>query len=282
MPVRYLLGVVLGTLLLSLGASGCAHRTIVQVPGANAAPPGLSVIGTGEAKAPPDIARSNVGVEVRAETVEQATTQSNQRMSAILDALRQIGIAESDMRTHSFSISFEHAPMPPVPWPQGEVAPDEPAARGKAAPDAPSETKRSLAAPTVRGVYRASNMVEVTIRDLSKTGQVLQKATDAGANNIWGISFELEDPRPLLAEARAKAVEHAKQNAEALARLSGVELGQLVSISEGGGGPGPMPVFEMKTMDARGGGDVPIERGEVTVNQQVQLVYALPASDRSD
>jgi hypothetical protein len=128
----------------------------------------------------------------------------------------------------------------------------------------------------IRGYYRASNMLEVTVRDLDKAGQVLQAATDAGANNVWGISFELEDPQPLLAEARVKAVEHAKQNAEALAKLSGVKLGAIISVSEGGGAQGPVPPMFRMQAEAAQGGDIPIERGEVTVSQQVQIVYALP------
>jgi uncharacterized protein len=255
---------VLGALVMA----GCARPVVVHAPHALAPLRGITVTGVGEAKAPPDVARTNVGVEVRAETVEQATAQSNERMTAILAALRQVGIADADLRTHSFSISFEQAPVPPWPVPHAESAPAGPEARTKA-------EQEIAPPPAARGVYRASNMVEVTVRDLGKTGKVLQAATDAGANNVWGISFELEDPRSLIAEARVKAVESARQNAEALAQLSGVKLGAVVSVSEGAGGPGPMPMYEMKSMAAQGG-DVPVERGEITVTQQVQVVYALP------
>jgi hypothetical protein len=237
---------------------------------------GITVNGLGDAKAPPDIARANVGVEVRSETVEQATTEANQRMAAIVAALGKLGIAQKDMRTHSFSISFEQQPMPPVPLPQ-ESAQIEPAPRARqAAPGQTAAGSPAPAPPVIRGYYRASNMLEVTVRDLDKAGQVLQAATDAGANNVWGISFELEDPQPLLAEARVKAVEHAKQNAEALAKLSGVKLGAIISVSEGGGAQGPVPPMFRMQAEAAQGGDIPIERGEVTVSQQVQIVYALP------
>jgi uncharacterized protein YggE len=118
-------------------------------------------------------------------------------------------------------------------------------------------------------------MVEVTIRDLDAAGRVLQAATDAGANNVWGISFELEDPKPLVEQARVKAVENAKLNAVALAKLSGVQLGAIVSVTEGSSnGQPPQPVFAMKA--AREGGDTPVERGEITVTDEVQLVYSLP------
>ena len=260
---------------LGCAVAGCTRPPVVNIPPAGAPVRGVTVTGNGEAKAPPDIARTSIGVEMRADTVEQATLQANQRMSAIVDTLKRLGIADKDLRTHSLSIAFEQAPTPPVPLPQAESAPAEPGPRRKAA--APGTMTAPPAPPpaAVRGVYRASNMLEVTVRDLSKTGQVLQAATDAGANNVWGISFELEDPEPLLAQARAKAVEHAKRNAATLAQLNGVRLGPIVSISEGGmAGPVP-PMYSMRAEVAQGG-DVPIERGEVTVTQQVQIAYALP------
>ena len=262
--------------VFAITAVGCSSPNLVSLPSAVAPVRGITVNGIGDAKSPPDIARTNVGVEVRAETVEQATAESNQRMAAIVAALGKLGIEQKDMRTHSFSISFEQQPVPPVPLPH-ESASAEPAARPgqRSAPSvqtapAPSEP------PVIRGYYRASNMLEVTVRELDKAGQVLQAATDAGANNVWGISFELEDPQPLLAQARVKAVEHAKQNAQELAKLSGVKLGAIVSISEGGGTQGPVPPMFRMQAEAAHGGNVPIERGEVTVTQQVQIVYALP------
>ena len=179
-------------------------------------PQGLTVTGVGEAKATPDVARTNIGVEVRADAVEQATVESNRRMDAIIAAMRKLGIADRDLRSHSFSISFEQMPEPPAPAAAGRTAAARQDRRDRGAGAAPA----APAAPLVRGFYRASNMLEVTIRDLAKAGQVLQAATDAGANNVWGITFELEDDKPLLAKARAEAVADAKRNAQALAELA--------------------------------------------------------------
>lgn len=259
-------------LIATVALAGCAPHTVVT-PAYGAVPGGLTVSGSGQAKAAPDIARTNVGVEVRADSVEQATLQSNQRMDAILSALRGLGIADKDLRTHSFSISFEQLPVPPP-----QPLPVEPEPRGKlgAAGGAPATAPAAAQPEVVRGFYRASNMVEVTIRDLGKAGQVLQAATSAGANNVWGLTFEIEDPKPLMEKARAEAVADAKKNAQTLASLAGIQLGAIVSISEGGLQPGPTPpMYAMKAMDAAGG-DVPVERGEITITQQVQLVYALP------
>src|SRR5687768_7649951 len=88
--------------------AGCAHHATIEarVPNPGEAPHGISVSGQGDAKAAPDIARANLGVDVRGASVEQATNEANTRMAAITQALKQSGIADKDMRTHGFSIYF--------------------------------------------------------------------------------------------------------------------------------------------------------------------------------
>ena len=114
-------------------------------------------------------------------------------------------------------------------------------------------------------------MANVTVRDLDRVGDVLDAVIEAGANNIWGVSFGLEDPAAPQAEARAKAIDDAKARAGALAELSGVELGPVMSISEVvGGGIAPMPVMAAERV-ASGAG--PISPGEVEVSYQVQVAY---------
>jgi uncharacterized protein YggE len=256
----------LASLLLVLTGGACTHYSTVQTtaPGLNEPPRGIVVAGQGEAKAPPDVARVNLGVESRMPTVEQATADANGRANAIVAALKQAGIADQDLRTHNFSINFEQDPVPPPqPLPQqSEARSKEKVAATTATVPAP--------APSVRGHYRVSNMLEVTLRDVAKVGAVIKLATDAGANNVWGIAFEIDDPDALRATARTQAIDRAKRNAQELARLGGVKLGKLVSMSESDGGGGhPM----MKSVAQYDSSNVPIEGGELTVNHQVQLVY---------
>jgi uncharacterized protein len=236
-----------------LAAAGCSHTTVRPVmPNPNEPAHGITVSGQGEAKAAPDIARANMGVEVRAETAEQATADVNGRMAAVIAALKQAGVADKDLRTSNLSIGFEQDPQPPV------VVMPQPAPEASA----------------IRGHYRATNMVEATIRDMNAIGRLLKLATDAGANNVWGIQFEIEDPQALRAQARAQAIERAKQNAQELARLTGVKLGKLVSISESDGG-GYQPMMKSVANEMRQAADAPVEKGEITVNHQVQLLYSL-------
>jgi uncharacterized protein YggE len=125
----------------------------------------------------------------------------------------------------------------------------------------------------LRGVYRVSNMVQVTIRDLNTVGDIIDAAVAAGANNVWGVTFGLEDTEALEAQAREKAVANARARAESLAELNGVAVGDVIHISEIVGAQ-PGPVFAEAARAAFGGG-APIEAGEVTFSTQIQIVYSM-------
>jgi len=262
--------------------SGCAHQHAHgphphgPFGGGMGMGTGVSVVGVGEVKAAPDIARTNVGVEARASQVEQATAEANQRMAAVISALRAAGVADADLRTHSLSISFERDYQPPPPPVPVETAPVK-ATAGKAAVTAVAEP-----APAPAGFYRVSNMVEVTIRDLQRASQVLSAATSAGANQLWGISFEVADTAPLVAEARAKAVDKAKQIAEQLQQLTGVVLGPIVAVTDGAATPGPVMPMMAAARAELANSSMPVERGELTVTHQVTILYSVKDAAKHD
>jgi len=211
----------------------------------------ITVVGRGEVKVKPELATTTVGVDVQGATVEAAMEDAQARMTAILAALKQLGIADKDIQTSNFSISFERQ----VP---------EPRVAAQATPGA-------IEPPA--GFYRLSNMVTVTIRDLTKVAEVLDTAVKAGANNVWGITFGLDDTDALEAQAREAAVKDALARAQTLAQLNGVEVGEVVSISEiVGSTPGPM--YDM-AVRAQGGGGTPVEPGEVAFSTQIQIVYSI-------
>lgn len=234
--------------LLSSAACAGGPQRVVQ----SGVAPGISVTGHGEARGAPDIARITIGIEVRAQAAADATEQANRQASAITAAITGSGVAALDIQTQNFSINFEQQPEPYPPQP----------GPASAAPEAP------------RGFYRVSNSLLVTVRDVSKLGAVLGAATGAGANNIWGITFEIDDPTKLEAQAREEAVKEARARAEQLASLAGVKLGKVVSVSELGGSAMPMQggaQFNMKAARS----DVPVQGGELTVNQDVQVLFSI-------
>lgn len=273
-------GLVSALLFGSVGLASACTPQVVSCPAASASAPvrGITVSGIGKASGAPNIARSTIGVEARAGTAEEATAEVNARMAQVIAAIKQAGVAAADVRTSTLSLNFERnyeQPPRPVELPVPSAAPAlAPAATNKAKP-AVAAPPAAPVAPSVKlpqGFYTASNNVEVTIRNLDVAGKVLSAATSAGANQIYGLRFELEDLAPLQAEARKKAVEDARGRAERLAQLSGVKLGPAISIVEvDGGGGGPMPMMAMSKMD----GAAPVERGELTVSTTVQVVYGL-------
>jgi uncharacterized protein YggE len=265
---------------LALSATGCAHHHSCTGHHARAAGAGgIYVSGTGEAKGKPNLARTSVGIEVRAPNAQQATEQANVHMANLLKLLKSQGIADTDLRTHNFSVSYDRDYVPPRPLDEPALAPAaEPAPRGGKKPTAAPRAEIApeptpTPAPVQRGSYVVSNMVEVTIRDIDRLGQVLGSVTAAGANNIWGISFDIEDKRPLIDQARAQAIERAKADAARLAELSGVKLGPIVEVSDAAAGGSVRPEFAggMRAQAM----DVPVERGELTITHQVTLRYAL-------
>jgi len=206
----------------------------------------ITVVGQGSVRIKPDVARVSIGVETSAETVSDAVAENESNMESILGALKDLGIEDKDIQTMNYSIQLDRYPES---LPRAESGSSEP-----------------------QPVYRVSNMVNVTIRDLDKVGDVLDAVIEAGANNIWGVSFSLDDPKAAQVDARADAIADAQARAEALAELSGVQLGPVMSVSEVlGSGPYPMPVAYAVESAAAGGGS--ISPGELEVSYQVQVAY---------
>jgi uncharacterized protein YggE len=206
----------------------------------------ITVVGQGSVRVQPDIAQVSIGVETSSETAAEAVKENETQMEAILAALKEAGIAEKDIQTMNYSVYFERNPEPmprAVGTESGQVTPQ----------------------------YRVSNMVNVTIRDLEKVGDVLDAVIEAGANNIWGVSFSLDDPKSAQADARTEAITDAAARAEALAGLSGVKLGPVMAISEViSGGSYPVPQVMLERAAAGAG---PISPGELEIGYQVQVTY---------
>jgi uncharacterized protein len=255
-------------LALALSAACTPSQTLITPAPALGAPiQGITVEGFGDASGQPNLARVNVGVEARAATADAAITEANARMAQVMNALKQLGIQTQDLRTTSLALHFERYAEPP-PRPLEEAPPP----KGK--PGAPTTAPVQPPAPKQEGVYRAQNMVEIKIRQLDQAGRVLSAATSAGANQLFGIQFDIEDTKPLEQEARTKAFADAKKKAESLAQLAGVKLGPPLSISEGARGGPVMPMGGQVMMRAEAA-DVPVERGELTVTTTVSVVFGL-------
>ncbi|MBX3054806.1 MAG: SIMPL domain-containing protein [Caldilineaceae bacterium] len=209
----------------------------------------VTVVGEGVVKIKPDIAQVTIGVEVVKPTVKEASGEANEIMDAVLASLAEAGVEEKDIQTSGFSIWVERI------YGQDGSFDDE------------------------QNRYHVSNSVFATLRDLDTVGATLDAAIEAGANNIYGVTFSLDDPKSIESDARAKAVENAKAKAEELAALNDVEVGAVVSISEvvgqGGGYFGGNFAASQMAMGGGGGGGTSVSPGELSLSMQLQITYEL-------
>lgn len=224
-------------------------------------PHSVTVVGEGVVTIEPDIANANIGVEVVEDGLQDAVAAARVTMEAVLSALMEAGVAEEDIQTSGFNI-----------W----------AERNYSAPPMPMAESSSEEEPAEQVRYHVTNNVLVVIRDLESIEGVLDAAIDAGANNIYGISFSLDDPSVVESEARQKAVENAQAKAAELAELTGNTVGKVISISEviGQGGGYFGGNFAASAREGLGGGGAgPIAAGQLKMTMQLQITYELQSAE---
>lgn len=204
----------------------------------------ITISGEGRVTAIPDIATTSIGVQTERKTVAAAQEDNTEKMNAIIERLKELGIEEEDIKTTNYNV------YPVYDYNRGTR--------------------------TDRG-FNVDQRVTVKIRDLDKTGEVLAAATELGANQVSGLNFTIDEPEELRQEARLEALAAAKEKAEALTGAAGVKLGGIVGFSEGSGGGVPQPVF--RTLEAFGGADAAIapeiEQGSQEVVVNVNVIYEI-------
>lgn len=211
----------------------------------NALPRVITVSGTGEVKTRPDMAIISSGVTSEAPTAQDALSKNNAAMTAVINALKSAGIAEDDIQTSNFSVSPVYPPYQP----------------------------NQTTAPRISG-YQVSNQVTVRVKDLAKLGSILDTLVRVGSNQIGGISFDVNEPKPFLNDARKKAVADAHAKAELFATAAGVSLGRVIQISESGGVVmPPRPMMRAVAMDKAE--SVPIAAGQQTLSTDVSITYEI-------
>jgi uncharacterized protein len=204
----------------------------------------LSIAGHAEVHAVPDAALVSTGVVTEGETAAAALKANSAALAKVVDAIRSSGVEGRDLQTSGLSLQARTY-----------------------RPEKPSATDR----PRIIG-YTAANEVTLRVRDLAKLGDLLDKATAAGANRIDGIELVVSNQEALLDEARRKAVADAKDKADLYAQAAGFTLGKVMSLAEESV-PSPRPLA--RAMTAVAAAPVPVEAGEMTLSVRVRVVWSL-------
>ncbi|WP_102958011.1 SIMPL domain-containing protein [Mangrovicella endophytica] len=214
-----------------------------------AEPPRITVTGTGEANAAPDLALTQFTVLRTAKTAREALDAANAAMAEVTAAMKDLGIEARDLQTSGFTIS-----------PQYRY----------------EEPKNGVQNPPEIVGYEVRNTLALRVRKIGDIGAVLDKAVTLGVNQGGDISFDIDDPAALRSKARTAAVTDAKETARILAEAAGVKLGKIIEINDEADMPMPVPMAarSMK-MEAQMADAVPVEAGESTINARVRVVFEI-------
>ena len=205
----------------------------------------ISVSGFGEAVGEPDIASIELGVESEADNVGTAIDISNGIVDEVTQALISAGVASSDIQSTRFNVWREEG------------------------------FDRLTGQPTDEVTFHVDSTVRVKIRDIDQISSMIQTGLDAGATNIFGLTFGIDDSAELEADARLQALADAEDRAQQLANALGMTLGKPIIVSElvAGSALGALSEGANLRPLGGGGGGPPLSPGELSVGVQVDVMY---------
>lgn len=211
----------------------------------------LTVSADGRSVRTPDLAVFTAGVTSQAKTAGAALSANAADMNRVVAALKKAGIADRDIQTSNLSLNPIYAP--PVQRPDGQYEQQEQRIIG----------------------YNVNNTVTVRQRKLSEFGRVIDTLVEAGANQVNGPSFQMDEPDAATDEARLAAMKKARARAELYARAAGLRVVRILSISESGGyNPGPPVVFARMAAESAAAPS-PVAAGEIQLNANVTVMFEL-------
>lgn len=215
----------------------------------------ISVDGTGDAVAIPDIATISFTVTETAKTAGDAQSLASTKVNTTVAALKNAGISDKDIQTTSYSINPHYEYQTSVCAANGICPPSKSIVTG----------------------YDVSQSTDIKVRDLTKVGNLFTLIGTNGVQNVYGPSFSVDNPETVQAQARAKAIDDAKSKADVLAKSLGVRIVRVVSFSENGNTPNPIRYDMMSAGVASTKASVApeISTGEQKVTSNVNITYAI-------
>jgi uncharacterized protein YggE len=203
----------------------------------------ITVAGTGRVVLTPDTADLRLGVTTTAATVKDARARAASAMTAVIAALRKLGIAQRDIRTTALTL------QPVYDYSNGSNP------------------------PRLTG-YTFSNGVAVTLRDLDLVASAVDDALGAGATSLDGVTFRVDDEAAAERQARESAMQEAKSKADALAEAAGVRITGVASIAETSA-PIAYPTYFAAGLAAARDVATPVEPGTTEVSISVSVAYLI-------
>jgi uncharacterized protein len=240
--LRYAVPLLAASMLAAPLAPLAAAEIQMQVSG-----PVVELTVTESVKAKPDIANIGTGVTNLAPTAVEAMAQNAKQMTSVIERIKSLGIAPDDIQTSGISLSANY--------------------------DYDQQTQK----PVFRG-YQASNRVNIVLRKVENAGKVLDALVAAGATDINGPDFSLEDNSGALAQARKAAVAKAAAQARDYAAMAGFSNVRLLEVNETVSSHAPMPYARAEVQNADAAKVTPIEPGLVSNAVTITVKYEMTNS----
>ncbi|MCX6722813.1 MAG: SIMPL domain-containing protein [Candidatus Staskawiczbacteria bacterium] len=204
----------------------------------------ITVSGEGKIYAKPDVAIISVGVTTTATTVADVTKSNTEKMNAVIEVVKNLKIDEKDIQTTNYNLT-------------------------------PNYNYTQNADRVFQGYILEQN-IQVKIRDFTKIGDVLSKTSEKGANLVGDLQFTIDNPEQFKEQARAKAIAQAKENAQNLAKESGIGLGKIINIYENSYNSSSIRYDSAKAMGLGAPESVPVptvQPGQQEIDITINLTY---------
>jgi hypothetical protein len=207
----------------------------------------ISISETGEVYAKPDLAMVSFSVVNEAKTIAQAMSYNTEKMNNVIETMKEQGIEEKDLKTIYFNIN-----------PRYEYT---------------DEYYRNR----VLVGYEITQQLQVKIRNIEKVGDIIEKATSAGANDMGNLQFTIDDQDGLKKQAREQAIEKSKVKAEELSSKLGVKLGKVISFNENSYTPyyDTQNYLSKEEAVGMGGASPDVQTGENKITVSVNILYEI-------
>ncbi len=228
---------------LLVASAAAAAPLAAQAPGVPAATlSSIRVSGDARVSAKPDRVQIDLGVQTQAQLSQEAASVNARQLDAVLAAVRRAAGPGAQLKTVSYSLSPNY------------------------------QYHSGGGEPTITG-YTALNVVQVTLDDLSRIGDVIDAATHAGANRVQGIQWTLRDQDAVRAAALREAATRAHAEAEVLAGALNLRILRVLTVEESSPQIVPVRMFRAAAKAAVSAAEVPtpVEAGALDVSANVTL-----------
>lgn len=207
----------------------------------------ITVSGTGEVYATPDVGLIDISVKTEGRDVATATNDNSVKMNNIISFIETSSVQEKDIKSTGFNINPIYA------WED-------------------KTGKRTLTG------YEVSQTINVKIRDLTKVGAIISGATEKGANDIGSLSFIVDNDEQIKEDAKNLAIKDAQAKAENLEKALGVKMVKIINFSENSYNPIYVSTSSYKMYNAELGSGVTapsISAGQNKITSTVTITYAI-------